>query len=282
MLQSVELQHRRRPSQVSWFVPVPRRGYRTVAKTLPRRRRESPVAFASVLAASASAASGRAGLQPRQQLGDRLAAGRRSVGIQRIGGPMSGRGRGWRRHRRLPVGWWRRRRWHRRRWRRHRRRRWRGFADAGVGVFRAFSGMPGPCPTTRLAPIGFGFADLACRLGGAGMPSPPLSRRRRRRRGFAGAGRAQRSTVAGRGVVVLPRPGAALVGPFGIPIAAGCSDRQPLSFRAHRPPARGRLLMLRRRGRSGPLGPLLLRRLGRQGCRYKRWLGLRRRLLPPV
>src|SRR6202161_837548 len=35
--QSVELHHRRRPSQVSWFVPVPQSGYRTFVMTLPRR-----------------------------------------------------------------------------------------------------------------------------------------------------------------------------------------------------------------------------------------------------
>ena len=57
--QSVELHHRRRPSQVSWFVPVPRCGYRTVVKTLPRRWRRGAVVFASVLAASAPAALGR-------------------------------------------------------------------------------------------------------------------------------------------------------------------------------------------------------------------------------
>jgi hypothetical protein len=52
------------------------------------------VVFASVLTAPASAASGRAVLQPGQQFGDRLAAGWRSVGIQRIGAAMAGRGWG--------------------------------------------------------------------------------------------------------------------------------------------------------------------------------------------
>src|SRR6202012_5262639 len=56
--QPVELHHRRRPSQVCWFVPVPRSGYRTVVKTLPRRRSYDVVVFASIFAASATAALG--------------------------------------------------------------------------------------------------------------------------------------------------------------------------------------------------------------------------------
>src|SRR5574337_273501 len=39
--QSVELHHRRRPRKFSWFVPVPRCGYRTVAQILSDRRRGS-------------------------------------------------------------------------------------------------------------------------------------------------------------------------------------------------------------------------------------------------
>src|SRR5271166_3416293 len=247
------------------------------------------VVFASVLTAPASAASGRAGLQPRQQLGDRLAAGLRSVDIQRIGAAMPGRGWGcrrwrrWRRHHRLPVGWRRGRGWYRRRWRRHCRRRRRGSADAGVGVCGAFSGMTSPRGTIWLAPIGFGFADLTCRLDGAGMAAAPLNRRRRRRRGFTDAGRTVRSPVAGRGVVVFPRPAAGVFARFGIPVTARCSGGEPLSFGAHRLPGRGRFLMPGLHGGRRPLAPRLFRRrLGRRGWRYKPRLGLWGRLLPPV
>src|SRR6201999_1271699 len=113
----VELHHRRRPSQLSWFVPVPRSGYRTVVKTLPRRRSYDAVVFASVFAATATTtALGRSGLQPREQFGDRLAARRRLLGLGvRVGAAMTGAGG--RRHRRLLVQRGRRR-WRRRRWRR--------------------------------------------------------------------------------------------------------------------------------------------------------------------
>src|SRR3984893_15451676 len=63
-------------------------------KLYPAADANRAVVVASVPAAPASPASGRAGLHPRQQLGDRLAAGLRSVGIQRIGAAMPGRGWG--------------------------------------------------------------------------------------------------------------------------------------------------------------------------------------------
>src|SRR3984957_15501720 len=89
------MHHRRRPSQVSSFVPVPRSGYRTVVKTLPRRRSYGVVVFASIFTASATTALGRSGLQPRKQFGDRLAARWRLLGLGvRVGAAMTGVGRG--------------------------------------------------------------------------------------------------------------------------------------------------------------------------------------------
>ena len=55
---------------------------------------DGAVVFASVFAAPATAALRRGGLQPRQQLGDRLAAGLWFVGLrQRIGAAMASGGR---------------------------------------------------------------------------------------------------------------------------------------------------------------------------------------------
>ena len=96
--QSVELHHRRRPSQVSWFRSSP-------AKRVPDGRQDSTatmaldgaVVFASVFAAPATAALGRGGLQPRQQFGDRLTTGWRLLGFrERIGAAMASVGRRWR------------------------------------------------------------------------------------------------------------------------------------------------------------------------------------------
>lgn len=181
--------------------------------------------FASVFAATATPALGRGGLQAGQQLGDRLAAGLRLVGLrERIAAAMTGTGR--RRHGRFFVDRRRRRRGHRRRWRRHGRRRSAGYAGAGVGVGE-FRGMTGAGAPAGLVPVGYRIAGLGGRLlsGGAGMPPPTFCLLL----GFSGTRWTVGAVVTRRRVVVPPRdrPRA---------LALSCAGRRPLSLGAGRLP----------------------------------------------
>ena len=182
--QTVELHHRRRASQVSWFVPVPRRGYRTVIKTLRRwRRRRCGVRLSLRGAGAGRPRTGWSAAAPavRRPTGHRIAA-RRSPRADRC---RDGE-------------------------------RWAAVAATSpalcpaarvvaVASAAAAATSPAPasrirrcrsrgtpwndvtCPTAGLAPIGYGFAGLAWRRfgGAAGMPSSTLTARRRR--GFVGA-----------------------------------------------------------------------------------------------